>query len=107
MDGYRAGNVFVDNIFAGKISECDDGYSFKYDEEYLKHYDKPVSLTLPLQREAYISDILFPFFDGLIPEGYLLELTINNWKLKPNDRFAILLVATKDPIGNVHIEEAR
>jgi len=29
---------------------------------------------------------LFPFFDGLIPEGWLLEFAEQTWKLDPGDR---------------------
>ena len=60
---------------------------------------------MPIQSEEYISKTLFPFFDGLIPEGWLLNIAINNWKLNPRDRFSLLLCTCKDPIGNVKIQE--
>ena len=102
----RAGKVFVRDDFAGMIRETDDGYEFAYDKEYLvRENATPVSLTLPLREEAYVSKTLFPFFDGLIPEGWLLDIVIHNWKLEMNDRFGILLASCKDPIGNVRIEE--
>ncbi|MCW3081692.1 HipA N-terminal domain-containing protein [Segetibacter sp.] len=34
----------------------------------------PVSLTLPLKDQPYTSNVMFPFFDGLIPEGWLLDI---------------------------------
>jgi len=63
-----------------------------------------VSLTLPLQEEPYHSDVLFPFFDGLIPEGWILDIVEKNWKINEKDRMGILLVACKDCIGAVSIE---
>ena len=45
--------------------------------------------------------------DGLIPEGWLLDIVSRNWKIDPKDRFALLLVACKDPIGNVSIREEK
>lgn len=103
----RAANVYVCNNFAGILSETDDGFAFVYDKDYLvSENPSPVSLTLPLKKEAYVSKILFPFFDGLIPEGWLFNVVVKNWKLNPNDRFGILLVACKDCIGNVRIEDA-
>ena len=39
-----------------------------------------VSLTLPLRQEPYETTILFPFLDGLIPEGWLLGVVSRNWK---------------------------
>ena len=60
-----------------------------------------------MKKEAYTSKILFPFFDGLIPEGWLLNIVSENWKIDTKDRFGLLLVACKDPIGNVRIKEER
>lgn len=106
-EAYRKAQVYVRNVFAGMLCETDYGYSFTYDREYLKREDaSAVSLTLPMREDAYVSRMLFPFFDGLIPEGWLLELVSHNWKINPNDRFGLLLVACKDPIGNVNIREA-
>ena len=67
----------------------------------------PVSLTLPKRKEEYTSIFLFSFFDGLIPEGWLLNIVTQNWKIDKKDRFGILLVACHDPIGNVNIREVR
>lgn len=60
-----------------------------------------------MKREAYESNTLFSFFDGLIPEGWLLNVVTHNWKLDHRDRFGLLLVACRDTIGNVTIREVR
>ena len=101
---YRKGYVYIQNHFAGIIAETEEGYTFRYDKEYLQRKDaEAVSLTLPLQQEAYETTILFPFFDGLIPEGWLLGVVSRNWKINPNDRFGLLLSACRDCIGDVCI----
>lgn len=98
--------VYVRNIFAGILTRDDAGYEFVYDKNYLKLEDAlQVSITLPLSDTIYKSKVLFPFFDGLIPEGWLLDTVIENWKISRNDRFALLSVACKDTIGNVSIRE--
>ena len=100
----RVAYVYVCDIFAGVLSEIDSGYMFVYDSNYLKlENPKPVSLTLPLQAEPYTSSTLFAFFDGLIPEGWMLEIAIQNWKLDRNDRFGALLQCCFDCVGNVSI----
>ena len=100
----KTAKVFYDTQLAGQVSETDEGYEFSYDEAYLKAAKPmPVSLTLPLTSIKYTSKVLFPFFDGLIPEGWLLDLTVNYWKLNPNDRFKLLLAACRDTIGAVTI----
>lgn len=106
MSEYRSAQVLVRGRLAGLLRETDAGYAFIYDGNYLRsEHPSPVSLTLPLREEAYESKTLFAFFDGLIPEGWLLDVVVRNWKLSEKDRFGILLVACKDPIGNVSIQE--
>ncbi len=105
MEAYRTAYVYVRETFAGTLKETDYGYSFLYDREYLEsEKNSPISLTLPIQKEEYTSKTLFAFFDGLIPEGWLLDIVSNNWKIDRKDRFGLLLVACKDPIGNVQIK---
>lgn len=107
-DAFRTAYVFVRGTYAGALTETDDGYSFAYDTDYLAAENAtPVSLTLPLQSEAYTSKTLFSFFDGLIPEGWLLDVVSRNWKIDTKDRFGLLLVACKDAIGNVSVRGER
>ena len=106
MNVLRQAGVYVRNQFAGLIQETDEGYCFTYDPVYLA-MDNPgaVSLTLPLRAESYMSRTLFPFFDGLIPEGWLLGVVSRNWKIDQKDRFGLLMVACHDCIGCVSIRE--
>lgn len=100
----KRGKVFVEKTFAGIIEQKEGLFIFKYDTEYLKKKDQlPVSLTLPLREEAYEQKTMFPFFDGLIPEGWLLNIIEGNWKINPRDRMSLLLLTCRDSIGNVSI----
>lgn len=101
----RAGNVYFKDVFCGVVSESDSGYTFIYDFDYLKSNDnQSISLTLPLTNKPYHSKTLFAFFDGLIPEGWLLDIALNNWKINEKDRMELLLTVCKDCIGAVSIE---
>ena len=106
MNVLRQAGVYVRDRFAGLIQETDEGYRFTYDPAYLAS-EKPtaVSLTMPLRAEPYTSRTLFPFFDGLIPEGWLLGVVSRNWKIDRKDRFGLLAVACHDCIGSVSIRE--
>ncbi len=104
-NGFRKANIHVDDLLAGILMETDQGYTFSYDEEYIASSGKQISLTLPIRKEPYTSHILFPFFDGLIPEGWLLDIVTKNWKIDTKDRFGLLLVSCKDSIGNVSVRE--
>lgn len=103
MAEYRKASVFVQGRRAGLLSETESGYCFLYDTDYVENKNPAVSLTLPLQRDAYQSKVLFSFFDGLIPEGWLLDVVIRNWKIDESDRFGLLLAACRDCIGDVSI----
>lgn len=108
MGAFRVAYVYVRNHFAGTLSETDEDYCFSYDPAYLQSlHPSPVSLTLPLTEESYHSKTLFSFFDGLIPEGWLLSVVSRNWKIDKKDRFGLLLVACRDGIGNVTIRGER
>jgi serine/threonine-protein kinase HipA len=101
----RSGKVLYRDKPAGIVWQDENGYGFRYNEDYLQLRDAAaVSLTLPLRTESYISNTMIPFFDGLIPEGWLLDITVKNWKINPNDRMGLLLIACKDCIGAVSVE---
>ena len=102
----RIGRVYMQNELAGKLTENEEGYLLRYEREYLSNPDvKPVSLTLPVRENPFLSKTMFPFFDGLIPEGWLLEIAEKNWKLNARDRMGLLLACCRDCIGAVSIEE--
>jgi serine/threonine-protein kinase HipA len=100
----RSANVWIHQKLAGVLQEVEDGYRFFYVHEYLNRHDaEPVSLTFPLTEKPFISRTMFPFFDGLIPEGWLLEVAERNWKLNPRDRMGLLLACCRDCIGAASI----
>ena len=102
----RRAAIKIGNQLAGVLTEDEQGYHFEYDKEYIARSDAgPVSLTLPIRAVAYHSNTLFPFFDGLIPEGWLLDIAQKNWKLNPRDRMGLLLACCRDCIGAVSVEE--
>ncbi|MDR1182172.1 MAG: HipA N-terminal domain-containing protein [Bacteroidales bacterium] len=97
--------VYMCNTFAGVLTEDEDGYKFEYDSIYLAtEKAEPVSLTLPLTDKPYISNVLHPFFDGLIPEGWLLAIAEKNWKINDRDRMSLLLACCRDCIGAVSVQ---
>uniref|UniRef100_UPI004055A912 HipA N-terminal domain-containing protein n=1 Tax=Cyclobacterium xiamenense TaxID=1297121 RepID=UPI004055A912 len=101
----RKAKVFMHNDWAGILQEDEEGYHFQYRDVYLKRDNaEPVSLTLPLQEKPFQDNVLFPFFDGLIPEGWLLDIAEKNWKLSARDRMGLLLKTCHDCIGAVSIE---
>lgn len=100
----RRALVYYKKELAGVLSEEDDGYLFQYHQDYLASSNaEPISLTLPLASKPYESRVLFPFFDGLIPEGWLLDVAIRNTDISILDRMSLLLLCCKDCIGAVSV----
>jgi serine/threonine-protein kinase HipA len=100
----KQAKVFFQENFAGVLTEDENGYTFAYNVDYLQKKDaKAISLTLPLSEEPYSSQVLFPFFDGLIPEGWLLDIAEQSWKINLRDRMSLLLACCKDCIGAVSV----
>lgn len=97
----KIGEVYFQNTHIGEIEQTTENFfEFRYDMQT----QKSVSWTLPRKESVYKSEDLFPFFDGLIPEGWLLNLVSTNWKIPQKDRMGLLLTACQDCIGAVHVE---
>lgn len=100
----RQADIYRKGIRAGVLTEDGGEYRFCYEDAYLTREDaQPISLTLPLQAEAYISPVLFPFFDGLIPEGWMLDVALRNTDISILDRMSLLLLCCKECIGSVSV----
>lgn len=102
----RKAAVYYAAFLAGILTETDDGdYTFEYDEKYVREYPKEcITLTMPVQSKSYTDKRLFPFFEGLIPEGWLLDIASRNWKINQNDRMGLLLACCQNCIGAVSIQ---
>ena len=100
----RQAEIYRKRVLAGILTEEGGEYRFCYDEKYLLREDaQPISLTVPLQTEPFVSPVLFPFFDGLIPEGWLLDVALRNTNISVLDRMSLLLLCCKECIGAVSI----
>ena len=101
----RQGKVFYKDDLAGIITETDEGeYVFQYDEQYVKdHLNDFITFTMPVTKMPFTYNRLFAFFEGLIPEGWLLDIASENWKINKNDRMGLLLACCQHCIGAVSV----
>ena len=102
----RIAEIYYNNTLAGVLTETDDGeFIFKYDKKYIRNYPKQfITFTMPVREEPYTDNRLFAFFEGLIPEGWLLDIASKNWKINTNDRMGLLLACCHNCIGAVSVE---
>ena len=100
---FRQAYVYLGDRKAGILEEIEYGFRFTYSEDFLDS-PTPISVTLPIQQDSYESNELFPFFQGLIPEGWYLEIILKKLKLDKSDTFGILLATCAETIGSISIE---
>jgi serine/threonine-protein kinase HipA len=100
----RKGIVRLDGVRVGILEETEHVTWFTYDASWRSSLDAiPVSLTLPLREAPYESRGLHPFFENLLPEGWLLELSTSKLKISKDDAFGLLLATCADCVGAVEI----
>ena len=101
----RSGQVYYQDSLAGVLREPDEGdFVFQYDALYVKdHPTEFITFTMPVTDKPYWEKRLFPFFEGLIPEGWLLDIAAKNWKINRNDRMGLLLACCQNCIGAVSV----
>ena len=101
----KQAGIYINDIFCGILTEDEEGFHFAYDKAYLARPDAaPVSPTMPLTEQQYDKEMMFPVFDGLIPEGWLLDIASSSWKIDPRDRMSLLMACCKDCIGNISVK---
>lgn len=102
----RQANIYYDTSLAGILTETDAGeFEFQYDSEYVKmHPEQFITFTMPVREKPYTEKRLFPFFEGLIPEGWLLAIASKSWRINPNDRMGLLLACCQNCIGAVSVQ---
>ncbi|NIA07154.1 MAG: hypothetical protein GWP14_05895 [Actinobacteria bacterium] len=102
----RQADIYYRDHLAGRMEELDtSGYRFTYAETYVNNDGEPISLTLPLQTKPFESSELFPFFAGLVPEGWYLNIVSRMLKVDKSDTFGLLLKTCGDCIGAVSVRE--
>jgi len=101
----RSAEIYYKNDLAGILTETNEGeYIYQYDAAYIStHPSQFLTFTLPVREEAYKEKRLFPFFEGLIPEGWLLNIASKTWKINQNDRMGLLLTCCHNCIGAVSV----
>lgn len=100
----RRAMVRLDGERVGLLVEQGRRVSFQYDEAWVARQDAiPVSLTLPVRREPYETEGLHPFFENLLPEGWLLDIATSKLKLSKDDPFGLLTATCADCVGAVEI----
>lgn len=98
--------VIVKNELAGVLSKFKDGrYEFRYLPRYRRDASTaPVAFTIPKSRSVHRSQVLFPFFYGLLAEGVQKRLQCRGLKIDEDDHFTRLAETCRSGvIGAVYV----
>lgn len=100
----KAAHVYQKNVLAGVLEALDSGgYRFTYEPGYT---GEPVSLTMPVRQHIWEFPTFPPPFEGLLPEGVLLDALLRRRKLDKSDFFGQLLAVGEDVVGSLQIRSA-
>ena len=61
---------------------------------------------MPFQTSPYEFDRFPPFFEGLLPEGMMLEALLRQTKIDRHDLMSQIIAVGGDLVGNVTVEAA-
>jgi serine/threonine-protein kinase HipA len=99
----RKALIRINSLASGILEKTENGkYRFTYQPGYV---GQPVSLSMPVLKTVYEYDRFPPFFEGLLPEGAMLEALLKKYKIDRNDYFSQLIQVGNDVVGAVSIEE--
>lgn len=80
----KKAKILVNSILAGELQEIERGKKYRF--VYLENYQGPsVSLEMPTTQLVYEYDRFPPFFEGLLPEGMMLDGLLRYAKIDRND----------------------
>ncbi|MCK5241355.1 HipA N-terminal domain-containing protein [bacterium] len=103
---FRRAEIRYQNERAGVLEEIEGGYRFSYDKHFLEKKIS-ISVSMPFNQSIHENEELFPFFIGLLPEGWYLDTVCSTLKIDKTNRFGLLLATCQDTIGAVSVWEMK
>lgn len=100
--------ILMNGIVVGKLEkDIKGGLVFTYDEKWLKTPGaRPISLSLPLVNQPFIGDVVYNFFDNLLPDNPQIRARIQSkFNVPTNQPFDLLASIGKDCVGALQITD--
>lgn len=99
----RKASIYMQDKLAGFLTESPDKTTYIF--EYVDNYEGlPVSLTMPIEQKSYSYNTFPPFFDGVLPEGIMLDGLLRQLKIDKKDYFSQLIAVGEDLVGAVTVK---
>ncbi|MCQ2063293.1 MAG: HipA N-terminal domain-containing protein [Fibrobacter sp.] len=100
----RRARVFYNDILAGYLIQYKGRYAFLYDADYAASKNPSIALDMPKRKRLFRAPYLFPYFQGLLPEGANKSFYCSRLGVLQSDKFALLLkLSGHETIGAVTV----
>lgn len=95
--------TYLNGKLVGTLHKQSGALSFQYDEGWLStNGARPISLSLPLRNDSYSGDVVYNFFDNLLPDNPQIRSRIQaKFQAKTSHPFDLLAEIGKDCIGAI------
>lgn len=100
----RKAEVFNNGVPAGEFIEFEKNKNYKF-TYYNNYSSSPISLTMPVAAKEFHFNSFPPFFEGLLPEGIMLDSLLRTAKIDADDYFTQLMYVGGDLVGSVTVKE--
>lgn len=100
-------DVKCNGQLVGKLSQNESGkMAFQYDSDWIAN-GFAISISLPLQHEAFDEQKCRPFFEGLLPEDTIREEVARNLGVSSRSDFALLREIGGDCAGAISVGDSK
>lgn len=99
-------NLYFNGLLIGELSKYRDGrLQFQYATNWIATpAARPISLSLPLREQSYTGDIVYNYFDNLLPDNTDIRARIQSlFNISSSHPFDILAKIGKDCIGAIEL----
>ena len=102
----KSAEVSMHGVPAGLLQEIEAGKKYRF--AYFEKYRGPsIALTMPTDGKEFMFNRFPPFFEGLLPEGPLLEGLLRQRKIDKFDYLSQLIAVGNDLVGAVTVQEKK
>jgi serine/threonine-protein kinase HipA len=99
----KKAEVSMHGLPAGILEEMEIGRKYRF--FYYENYCGPsIALTMPVDKKEFVFNRFPPFFDGLLPEGPLLEGLLRQRKIDRFDYLSQLIAVGNELVGAVTVQ---
>jgi len=106
----RTLSILMNGILIGKLEKAENGgLTFEYDRNWLNISGaRPISLSLPLVEQPFSGDVVYNFYDNLLPDNQEIRARIQaKFHVKTNQPFDLLASIGRDCVGAIQMMDGK